>query len=78
MFFCFFVIPLEKIFQKAKDEAARLNKVTTSRDGQTTKDDIARLLNLFKEPGAQRHWSAIECKTKWTPKNTPTLGKNTK
>jgi hypothetical protein len=56
MFFLLTFIPLEKIFQKAKDEAARLNKVTTSRDGQTTKDDIARLLHLFKEPGAQRHW----------------------
>jgi hypothetical protein len=38
------------------DEAAHLNKGTTSRDGQPTKDGIAWLLHLFKEPGAQRHW----------------------
>jgi hypothetical protein len=48
-------IPSDKIFQKAKDEAACLNKVFTSRDGQTMKDDMTWLLHLFKEPGAQRH-----------------------
>ena len=28
-------------------------------NGQTTKDDIVRLLHLFKEPMAQRHWTDL-------------------
>jgi hypothetical protein len=31
----------------------------SQRDKNTTKDDIARLLHLFKEPVAQRHWSNL-------------------
>ena len=28
-------------------------------NNQTTKDDIVRLMHLFKEPMAQRHWSNL-------------------
>jgi hypothetical protein len=31
----------------------------SQRDKNTTKDDIARLLHLFKEPVAQCHWSNL-------------------
>jgi hypothetical protein len=31
----------------------------TAASGQTTKDDIVRLIHLFKEPMAQRHWSNL-------------------
>jgi hypothetical protein len=38
------------------NETMQLTEATTMRNTQTTKDDIARLINLFKEPTTQKHW----------------------
>jgi hypothetical protein len=42
--------------QQATADAAR-NAVT--QNTQTSKDDIVRLIHLFKEPSAQRHWTNL-------------------
>jgi len=38
------------------EQAAQANVV---RNAQTTKDDIIRLIHLYKEPQAQKHWSNL-------------------
>lgn len=43
----------------AKADSDAVQQRESQRDKNTTKDDIARLLHLFKEPSAQRHWSNL-------------------
>jgi hypothetical protein len=45
------------ILQTARVEEEKAAEETASSNNQTTKDDIARLIHLFKDPGAQVHWS---------------------
>jgi hypothetical protein len=45
------------ILQSARAEEEKASEEVTSTAAQTTKDDIARLIHLFKHPGAQVHWS---------------------
>jgi len=43
----------------AANEAGKASDASKVRKNQTTKDDIARLLHLFKYPDAIIHWSAL-------------------
>ncbi|MFO0446158.1 MAG: hypothetical protein ACK51L_00670, partial [bacterium] len=43
--------------QSARAEEEKASEEVASTAAQTTKDDIARLIHLFKHPGAQVHWS---------------------
>ena len=43
----------------AKADSAAVQQKEIQRDKNTTKDDIARLLHLFMEPVAQRHWTNL-------------------
>ena len=43
--------------QLAKQESSKVAEEATSANNQTSKDDVARLLHLFKDPAAQIHWS---------------------
>ena len=43
----------------AKADSDAVQQRESQRDKNTTNDDIARLLHLFKEPSAQRHWSNL-------------------
>jgi hypothetical protein len=45
------------VLQAAREEAAKVAGETSAATSNTTKDDIARLIHLFKEPSAQVHWS---------------------
>ncbi len=42
--------------QQAAAEAAQHS---VNQNTQTSKDDIVRLIHLFKEPSAQRHWTNL-------------------
>ncbi len=53
MFFLVYVL-----FRAREDEADETEK-EASINAQNMKDDIARLLHLFKEPVAQVHWSNL-------------------
>jgi hypothetical protein len=41
----------------ARQESQQLVRVVSSRAANVTKDDLARLIHLFKEPVAQQHWT---------------------
>jgi len=43
----------------AKADSDAVQQKESQRDKNTTKGDIARLLHLFKEPMAQRHWTNL-------------------
>jgi hypothetical protein len=43
----------------AKADSDAVQQKESQRDKNTTKDDIARLLHLFKEPMAQCHWNHL-------------------
>jgi hypothetical protein len=45
------------ILQTARSEEQKASEEVASTSNITTKDDIARLMHLFKYPGAQVHWS---------------------
>jgi hypothetical protein len=45
------------ILQTARVEEERATEEAASTASQIVKDDIARLIHLFKFPGAQVHWS---------------------
>lgn len=47
------------VVQQAEGDAEAIQQRENQRDKNTTKDDIARLLHLFKEPSAQIHWSNL-------------------
>ena len=42
--------------QLAKQESSKVANEATSANNQMSKDDVARLLHLFKDPAAQIHW----------------------
>jgi hypothetical protein len=54
--FCL-LITAALILQTARFQAEQAAQESSASNNQTTKDDIARLIHLFKEPGAQMHWS---------------------
>jgi hypothetical protein len=45
------------ILETAKAEQEKVSEEAVSTAAVTTKDDIARLIHLFKFPGAQGHWT---------------------
>jgi hypothetical protein len=47
------------VVQQAEGDAEAIQQRENQRDKNTTKDNIARLLHLFKEPSAQIHWSNL-------------------
>ena len=47
------------VINLAKADAEQVQQKEAQREKHTTKDDIARLLHLFKEPMAQRHWTNL-------------------
>jgi hypothetical protein len=47
------------ILQTARAEEEKANEDVGATAAVTTKDDIARLIHLFKFPGAQVHWSNL-------------------
>lgn len=47
------------ILQTARAEEEKANEDVGATAAVTTKDDIARLIHLFKYPGAQVHWSNL-------------------
>jgi hypothetical protein len=55
----FFLRCLESVLVEARNDCALQDKEETAAAVQTTKDDIVRLLHLFKEPRAQRHWTNL-------------------
>jgi hypothetical protein len=44
------------VVQLAKQESSKVANEATSANNQMSKDDVARLLHLFKDPAAQIHW----------------------
>jgi hypothetical protein len=54
---CF--IFLETVLADATTESAAESRQEAAVTAQTSKDDIVRLLHLFKEPRAQRHWTNL-------------------
>jgi len=52
----FFTSSTEQIIEESVNESMQLTQMTAMRNTQTTKDDIVRLIHLFKEPAAQKHW----------------------
>jgi len=53
---CFVLFFSEQLVEEAISDALEAAQTTTVRNTQTTKDDIVRLIHLFKEPSAQKHW----------------------
>jgi len=49
----------EKIISDAIDSSEQLAQEEAAAKVTTTKDDIARLIHLFKEPAAQTHWTNL-------------------
>ena len=45
------------VMQLATQESSMVAEEATAANNQTSKDDVARLLHLFKDPAAQIHWS---------------------
>jgi hypothetical protein len=41
------------------NDATLAEQTNTTGNTQTTKDDIARLIHLYKEPSAQKHWCSL-------------------
>jgi hypothetical protein len=54
-----FLSLLVNVVHLAKTDSEQVQQKESQRDKNTTKDDIARLLHLFKEPMAQRHWTNL-------------------
>ena len=56
-----FLLPflLVNTIRLAKTDTEQVQRKESLRDKNTTKDDIARLLHLFKAPMAQRHWTNL-------------------
>jgi hypothetical protein len=52
---------LEQIIEEAVNDATLAEQTNTTQNTQTTKDDIARLIHLYKEPSAQMHWCNLRC-----------------
>ena len=50
---------LADILEQSRADARDIADNAAVTNGQTTKDDIARLIHLFKEPMAQRHWTDL-------------------
>ena len=50
---------LVNVVMLAKSDSDAAQQKECQREKNTTKDDIARLLHLFKEPMAQRHWTNL-------------------
>jgi hypothetical protein len=48
---------LGAMLNRARPETASNLQKDAVVSNQTNKDDIARLIHLFKEPGAQVHWT---------------------
>jgi len=46
----------EQIVEEAVINAEEADQANVVRNAQTTKDDIVRLIHLYKEPSAQKHW----------------------
>jgi hypothetical protein len=55
LFFSCFPIAVNILACAREDSAATKEKDTASKT-QNTKDDIARIIHLYKEPAAQVHW----------------------
>jgi hypothetical protein len=53
----FFLFLPAAILETARSEEEKASEEVASTANITTKDDIARLIHLFKFPGAQVHWS---------------------
>jgi hypothetical protein len=51
-----FLMAVAVLHQSRVDATNVANEVTTA-SGNNTKDDIARLIHLYKYPGAQMHWT---------------------
>jgi hypothetical protein len=51
------LLPSDLVLQAAREEANKVAEETSATASNTTKDDVARLIHLFKEPCAQVHWS---------------------
>ncbi len=56
--YCSFAL-LVNVVNLAKADSEQVQQKESQRDKNTSKDDIARLLHLFKEPVAQRHWTNL-------------------
>jgi hypothetical protein len=57
--FCAILFCSASVLVEARNDWAMHSRQETAANRQTTKDDIARLLHLFEEPMAQRHWSNL-------------------
>jgi hypothetical protein len=44
---------------EAQQETVAETQSSSARNTQTSKDDIVRLIHLFKEPSVQRHWTNL-------------------
>jgi hypothetical protein len=53
------VLHAESVVESAMTMSEELEQNATASAVQTNKDDIARLLHLYKEPIAQRHWTDL-------------------
>jgi len=49
----------ESMLRDAKVASTAAEQVKAAANNHTTKNDIARLMHLYKEPSAQCHWSNI-------------------
>jgi hypothetical protein len=49
----------ELVVMEAQQDTVAAAQSKTSRNTQTSKDDIIRLIHLFKEPSVQRHWTNL-------------------
>ncbi len=52
---CFLFIAL--VVELSKHESSKIAVEATSANNNTTNDDVAWLIHLFKEPAAKIHWS---------------------
>jgi hypothetical protein len=48
--------PSDLVLQAAREEATKVAEETSAAMSNATKDDVIRLIYLFKEPSAQVHW----------------------
>ena len=55
LFFFFCCVEVNILNRALQDSAAATEKDLASKS-QNTKDDIARLIHLYKDPAAQVHW----------------------
>lgn len=49
----------ELVVSEAQQDTVAASQSASTRNTQTSKDDIVRLIHLFKEPSAQRHWTNL-------------------